>query len=281
MTIDDARSRMRGELLAAGIETAAREADWILEWGTGLGRAQLLVSGDRTLTSLEEARVFGAMARRVIREPLQYILGTADFYGRPFSVAPGVLIPRPETEHLIEEALALLPADRPSRVLDAGTGSGCIAITLAIEAPEAEVHAMDVSSEALRQAASNARTLAADVCWIHGSLFEEGPWTGLAGLDLIASNPPYVPDEDEVDLEPELAHEPRAALFVGPDPDAFVTRLARKGRQVLRSGGALVIEIHAPDDSRGLRVLESEGYREVRIVRDLAGLPRVLIGLNP
>jgi release factor glutamine methyltransferase len=283
-TIAELRLEFRSRLESAGIETALREADWILEFATGRSRASLLA--DRNEAPLDPdvvQRAREAVQRREVREPLQYILGETGFYGRTFSVAPGVLIPRPETETLVERALETLaqPGKRggpPIRVLDVGTGSGCIACAIALERPDVRVVATDVSPPALDQARANADRLGASAEFVQMDMFDAG-MEGLAEpFDLILSNPPYVPDEDRGTLQPELSHEPDLALFTSGHPMRFVRRLARLGLALLGPGGRLLVELHAPDAERARETLISEGYARVQTHKDLAGNPRVLEG---
>ncbi|MBO6574238.1 MAG: peptide chain release factor N(5)-glutamine methyltransferase [Rhodothermales bacterium] len=272
-TVEEARTRIRALIEPAAPETAARETDWILEWVTGLDRARLLVAGNSPLDSDQANRAMGAAMRRATREPLQYILGRADFFGRTFEVGPGALIPRPETEHLVEEALQGLPGN--ARVLDAGAGSGCIACTISLERPDVSVFALDISPVALDWSRRNTQKLDARVTHIQGDMLN--PEQVLPrGLDLIASNPPYVPREDAPDLQPELAHEPETALFVDGDREAYVRALVRWAGRLLVPGGRLLVETHAPDAARLLELLRSTHLGAQRIVRDLSGRPRVL-----
>jgi len=274
------RAELRGRLAAAGIEGALREADWIIEAATGMSRARLMAADPDPLDPKVVERARAAVARREAREPLQYILGETDFYGRTFNVAPGVLIPRPETELLVERALEGLRAG-PVKILDIGTGSGCIACTVSLERPEAFVKAIDLSAAALVQARANAERLGAKVEFVELDLFH-GAMTTLAGkpLDMMLSNPPYVPDRDRGSIQPELSHEPPEALFTGGPKMRFITRLAEVGQALLSRRGRLLIEIHTPDAGLARETLENAGYEGVKIYEDLAGMPRVLEGIR-
>jgi release factor glutamine methyltransferase len=274
-TVDQARKRLRSRLASAGIDTAALEADWLLQSALGVSRAALLTHGTRTLLPKETDLLRDWSLRRAGREPLQYILGETGFYGRTFRVVPGVLIPRPETEHLVEAALQFLPTK--ARVLEIGVGSGCIACTINLERPDVDVRAVDISEAALLQARDNATRLGARVVCSQQDVFEA--WDPEPGpLDLLISNPPYVPDEDEETLGPELLHEPSEALFVRGETLRFVRRLGEIGIGFLAPGGRLMIETHSPDAKLGANELVRLGYRDVHIIDDLAGLPRVLVG---
>jgi release factor glutamine methyltransferase len=226
----------------------------------------------------------GALARRLRHEPVAYISGEREFYGRPFRVTPHVLIPRPETELVVDEARALLERADPDRqgafVVDVGTGSGCIAVTLALDVPRARVMATDISAEALAVAAGNARSLGAAgrVHFVRTSVA-----AALAGpIDLIVSNPPYVPDTDAASLMPDVRdHEPAVALFGGPRGLDIVQALAHAAAAKLRPGGSLVMEIGAGQGDDVQQLIAACGLRLRHVRTDLAGIPRVLVASRP
>lgn len=287
---------MSARLSGAEIGSAVLEADWILQEVTGMGRAQLLANLQAGVEREVWAEAQLLVDRRARREPLQYVLGSTGFYGREFRVNPSVLIPRPETELLVEATLRQAPTG--GRVLEIGTGSGCVAITVALERPDLEVIALDISRAALVVARANAKSLRAKLTFLEGDAFGEGwiphlaspdaaqgaapapPATGESArpIDLLISNPPYVPMEDRPTLQPELAHEPEIALYVDGGPAAFIDRLAELGGELLRPGGLLLIETHAPEAVRSLALLKARGFREVKALKDLSGRPRVLEG---
>lgn len=280
-TIREFQLAMRDVLAHAGLQAAPMEVDWMLQAATGLSRAVLLARGDDEVSEAVRAQVEAGVRRRLRREPLQYILGETGFYGRTFLVTPDVLIPRPETELLVECTLAVL-GGAGQRVLDIGTGSGCVACSVALEAPQSDVMAMDVSQRALAIARKNASQLKAPVTFLEADLFDDGQMAGVGGpFDVVVSNPPYVPDADGATLEPELSHEPALALFTRGDTLRFVRRLAVMGRRLLRPGGSMFQEIHAPESDGVLRVIEAAGFEEVRTYQDLAGRPRVVGGRQP
>ncbi len=220
------------------------------------------------------------LKRRQQGEPVAYILGRREFYGRDFAVSPACLIPRPETEHVVDAALERLrqraSEGRRLRCLDLGTGSGCIAITLALECPGAEVVALDSSAAALEVSRANAQSLNANVDFHHGDMFAflngSGPW------DLVVSNPPYITLNEAASLQRDVReHEPHAALFSGADALAFHERLLREALPQLVAGGALVLELPALD-AEGLRRLHAlAGAHPMRTLPDLAGIQRVLV----
>ena len=217
-----------------------------------------------------------AEARLAAGTPLQYVVGHTEFYGRRFAVRPGVLIPRPETEELVDR---ILRDERKARtLLDVGTGSGCIAASLALELPGTEVFAADISDDALTVAAENFRALGAKV-----ALRKADALDGLAEafperFDAIVSNPPYVPESDRAAMHPNVRdHEPALALFV-PDDDAirFYRAIARAGRRMLAPGGRLWFEIYERAADEIARMLGAEGYTEVAVYRDLFEKPRMV-----
>ena len=238
---------------------------------SGLSPSALLTDPEAELAveGLEESA-----ARLAAGEPLQYVVGHTEFYGRRFAVREGVLIPRPETEELVD---AILHGEREARrLLDVGTGSGCIAASLALGMPGTEVFAADISDDALTVAAENFQQLGAAV-----TLRKADALNGLEEafperFDAIVSNPPYVPESDRAAIHPNVRdHEPGLALFV-PDDDAirFYRAIARAGRQMLTPGGRLWFEIYERAAAEIVRMLGAEGYTEVR--EDLFGKPRMV-----
>ena len=231
---------------------------------------------DIALSPKKEQELEDILQRLSRFEPLQYIEGRTLFLGREFWVAPGVLIPRPETEELVELMLKEIPAD--ARILDVGTGSGCIAISLAKELPDALVTAWDVSPEALSVARANARKLQADVrfgeCDVLACQVDE---VGL--YDVIVSNPPYVTEAEKADMEPNvLQWEPSLALFVpDDDPLRFYRRIAVLGRDMLADGGRLYFEINRAYGREMVEMLRTTGHVRVRVKKDLSQNDRFVI----
>lgn len=231
---------------------------------------------DIVLSSKKEQELEDILQRLSRFEPLQYIEGRTLFLGREFWVAPGVLIPRPETEELVELMLKEIPAD--ARILDVGTGSGCIAISLAKELPDALVTAWDVSPEALSVARANARKLQADVCFVECDVLAcQVDEVGL--YDVIVSNPPYVTEAEKADMEPNvLQWEPSLALFVpDDDPLRFYRRIAVLGRDMLADGGRLYFEINRAYGREMVEMLRTMGYVGVRVEKDLSQNDRFVI----
>jgi len=274
-----------GEALSIAQRAIDRlDAQYLLGHLLGMSRASLIAHPDRSLDSAAAATYRSWIAERANGKPVAQIIGTREFYGREFGIDEHVLIPRPETEILVEQALASasgqnslkMPADIGLSILDLGTGSGVIAITMALELPTASVTAVDVSSEALRRARANALTLNANVAFIQSDWY--------AALDelrfgMIVANPPYIARDDSHLTQGDLRFEPLAALTDQSDDglDAIRTIIAGAAAHLL-PGGWLLIE-HGFDQAAKVRsLMEVGGLTAIRSVRDLAGIERVGIG---
>jgi release factor glutamine methyltransferase len=234
--------------------------------------AWLIAHDTDPLANAQSAAFEALLARRLTGEPVAYLVGAREFYGRPFQVSPDVLIPRPDTELLVERALARMPPDQAMAVLDLGTGSGCIAITLALERPNARVTAVDRSPAALAVAQRNATLLDADVEFLTSDWFD-----ALDGrrFDLIVSNPPYIAAGDPHLARGDVRFEPASALAAGPDGLDDLRHLIAAARAHLAPGGALLLE-HGYDQAEAVRALLTHcGYVRARSWSDLAGIPRV------
>ncbi len=232
-------------------------------------------AGDRL--AREQAQAFFALAkRRRDGEPVAYLVGVREFWGMPLRVTPAVLIPRPETETLVEAALARLPADRDVRVLDLGTGSGAVALAIARERPRALVVASDVSDEALAVARENAARLAiGNVAFVRADWYAGVPE---GTFDAVVSNPPYVAVGDPHLAQGDLRHEPKLALTPQGDALAALRAIASGAPRRLAAGGWLAVE-HGYDQSAPVsRLLATAGFADVQALRDLAGIGRVVVG---
>ena len=215
--------------------------------------------------------------RRATHEPIAYITGVREFYGREFQVSPAVLIPRPETEGLVEHALQILRGRLDSVLVDVGAGSGCIAATLALECPSASVLATDVSAAALNVARANAERLGARVEFVEASLIPLG-----LHADIIVSNPPYVPERDRASLASDVRDfEPSGALFAGADGLDVIRTLVPAASQALNPGGWLLMEIGQGQADAVAGIVASAGLRLDRIAPDLQNIPRVVIAQKP
>ena len=225
-------------------------------------------------------RIEESITRLLRFEPIQYIQRKARFLGRDFHVEPGVLIPRPETEELVERMLKEVPAK--ARIADIGTGSGCIAVTLALEVPGAQVQAWDISEAALQVAKQNAQALQANVDFIQRDVLVWEPEEREA-LDIIVSNPPYVTEAERDEMEPNvLLYEPEGALFVpNNDPLRFYRRIGQLGRDLLVPGGKLYFEINRAHGEETCALLRRQGYTDVHTDKDLSGNDRFVIATQP
>lgn len=259
------------EFLAAGASDARLDAEWLLAHVLGIERLSLLVSRERPVPDADQARFETLTARRSAGEPLQYILGTQAFMGHTFQVTPHVLIPRQDTETLCEAAIAWLNG-RALNVLDIGTGSGALAISMKLACPDARVTAIDISAEALRVAMQNAQCLGAEIRFLQGDLTQ--PVAG-ATFDLIVSNPPYLTAEDLSGLQREVRAEPLLALDGGPDGLAFYRALAPAMAACLAPGGICMLEV-GQGQAEDVAALLSKHIGPAQTIRDLCGVERVV-----
>lgn len=272
----------RQSLGQAGVSNGAQEAVWLLEHALALRSHQLVSQTDRLVSPDVRARIEALVARRVAREPLQYLLGTQEFCGLEFSVSPAVLIPRPETELLIQYIVGHVHALSEATIVDVGTGSGCVAITLAARLKGRRILAIDRSPEALEVAQRNAvRHAVRDrIEWLEGDLLAPLRERQVADtIDVIVSNPPYISESDWAGLEPEVrVFEPRMALIGGAQGTEFHERLLRESREFLAPGGLLIMEIGVGQAATVRQFAEQiGGYTALRIIEDAAGIERVVI----
>ena len=258
-------------LAESGVPTPRTDAEWIVAHVLGVSRAELAAQSHSVL---DEAAVRNLVERRARREPLAYVLGAWDFRRLTLQCDRRALVPRPETEQVVERSLELLRDVERPRVLDVGTGTGAIALALKDERPDAHVVALDASLAALSLARENAEATGLDVAFVHADLHDGLP----AGpFDLVVSNPPYVRADELDELEPEVRDwEPRAALV----DEGQTAALACAALAVLAPGGRLVLEVHAEGAAEVARLLEHAGYAAVSITQDLAGRDRVVAGAS-
>jgi release factor glutamine methyltransferase len=266
-TVRDALESATTALAAAGCDTPRLDAQVLLAHVMGVDRAALITAPRRELTPDEAGRFRDAAARRREREPVAYIVGVKGFRRLDLAVDARVLIPRPETEHLVEAALGL---PEGARVVDVGTGSGAVALALADERPDLRVAGTDASGEALAVARANGERLGLAVEWLEGDLLD--PVTG--PVDAVVSNPPYVRDRDP--LPPDVArYEPALALFAGPDGLGIVRRLLPAA--AARGAAFVALEVGEGQAAQVSRMARAAGYAGVETVPDLAGIDRVVL----
>ncbi|MGA8151320.1 MAG: peptide chain release factor N(5)-glutamine methyltransferase [Terriglobales bacterium] len=286
MLLKEALNSAIEQLTGAGVGSPRMNAEMLFMFTLGCDRAYLYAHPERELTFAEQAHYFEAIEQRARGMPAQYITGHQEFWGMDFIVSPAVLIPRPETEHVVEVVLSKVAdgglAASPGsavRIVDVGTGSGCIALALAKELPNAEIHATDISPAALEIARANATRHQLDTR-VH--FHQTDLLTGLAGnsFDCVVSNPPYVgeSEEDQVQLEVRK-FEPRAAVFAGPTGLEVIEHLTPQALTALRPNGWLVMEISGTIAAGVQKLLH--GWSEVNFTRDLQGIARVASGRKP
>lgn len=253
--------------------------DYVLDVCFGLSKADIMCGAVEEMTAEKTAELRKIFSRLTEGEPVQYVLGRAEFSGRWFNVRPGVLIPRPETEELCAWITADSKASASPKVLDIGTGSGCIAITLQLDMPESKVTAWDISADALDVARENAQQLGANVNFVKLDALNakpEGEW------DVIVSNPPYICEKEKKDMAVNvLEHEPHTALFVpDADPLLFYRAITRLAMQTLSKGGRLYFEINPIYADDTCRMMQAEGMTAVELRSDMYGKQRMAKGIK-
>jgi release factor glutamine methyltransferase len=267
-----------GRFERQGIESARLDAELLATRAFSRSRVELYTHYDQPLDEPELAGYRALVQRRLAGESVAYILGHKEFWSIDFEVDARVLVPRPDTETLVEQALEILAKlDRPARIADIGTGSGAIAISLKKERPGDEVFAVDASPDALAVAQANAARLNLPVAFLQGDLVS--PLEGR--FDLIVSNPPYIPSKEIDTLSSEVRNEPRMALDGGADGLDLVRRLVASAVALLADAGWLAMEIGAGQAESAMNVLRDAGYLDVGSRRDLASIERVVFGKRP
>lgn len=253
----------------------------VLEHVYGITRTALMTNKSIPWEQPEQLRWDDVIHRLLQHEPVQYVTGVADFYGYTFAVNPHVLIPRPETEELVSLVLAHISALPQPRIVDAGTGSGCIPITIALQHRGADVYGLDISSNALQVARENGARLQAPVTWITHDILSD-PWP-ISGLDVLVSNPPYIAQYEQATMAPRVVnHEPHLALFVPDnDPLVFYQALAQHGTTALLPGGMLAVEINERLGHEVASCWNAHGYTQTEILNDLQGKARMVRGFRP
>lgn len=280
MTIFEAYNSTKKKLEKAGIEDFVFEAKEIIKHVTGLNATQILANYNRSLSEYQENNLIAIVHQREVRYPLQYVFGEWDFYGRPFYVGPGVLVPRADTETVIEVCLEFLKEKQNPNVLDLCAGSGCIGITLAAQIPTAKVTMVEKYEEAGRYAKRNIeRNKTANAEILQGDVFEKCPET--EKYDLLVSNPPYIPQEEMNLVSPETKFEPETALLAEDGGLEFYKAITQNYKDALKSGGMLCFEIGFSQAESVKQILENAGFKDVAVKQDLNSNNRVVAGIIP
>ena len=279
MNIFEAYNKTKKELEAAGIEDYVFEAKQIIKHITGFSNSEILMNYTNRLTEFQSNNLTAIIKQRAIRYPLQYIFGEWAFYGREFFVGPGVLVPRADTETLVEVCLKYLKNSESPAVLDLCAGSGCIGITLALEKADAAVTLVEKFPEAARYAERNIKRLGTD----NATLICGDVLNGAANdkeYELIVSNPPYVPKNEMETVSPEVHYEPETALFGGEDGLDFYRAVITEYKKALKAGGMLAFEVGAGEAEAVEALLEDAGLKEINTEKDLGGICRAVYGIK-
>lgn len=284
MKLRDYVRQIQKQLESAGVEAPALEAALLFETAFSLSRARLTDPAallDETAPGIRRrmAALEGLVQRRCGGEPLQYILGEWEFYGLPFFVGEGVLIPRPDTEVVVERALIFLREKKSPRVLDLCSGSGCIAVSIAHERPDSRVTAVELSEKAFGYLTRNVERNGVSVRTVLGDALEMGAAEG--NFDLIVSNPPYIRPEDMEQLQREVRHEPRMALEAPEGGLHFYKEIARRWKERLNPGGILLFEVGFDQAGEVSEILAGQGLTGVSSAKDYGGNDRAVWGRRP
>jgi release factor glutamine methyltransferase len=275
VTIAEALAEAAASLASGGVADGPREAASLMTFSLGVDRSYLFAHPERDLSSAELDNYIDLVRRRTSREPFQHITGIQEFYGLDFAVSPDVLIPRPETEILVEEALSLIASHHVTRFAEVGVGSGCISISILAHARETTAIAGDISPRAIAVAAENAdrHGVADRLTIIESDVFGSFP---NEAFGLIVSNPPYIPAAEIEHLQPEVGlHEPRPALTDESDGLTIIERLVHDAPRYLEAGGCLLIEVGWDQSERVRRLFSDGNWASVEFLPDLQGIPRI------
>jgi len=277
MTIFEAYNDIKKQLKNTGIEDDIFEAKQIIKHITGYSNAQILSNYQDSLSEFQKVNLTAIIKQRLRRYPLQYILGKWDFYGRTFRVGVGVLIPRQDTETVIETCLETIKDKENPKILDLCAGTGCIGITLAAEKEDSDVTLVEKYEEAARYIKDNIDlNTKGNAKYIMGDIFES-PCAN-EKFDLIVSNPPYVTEEEMANLQPEVEFEPKSALYGGEDGLMFYRAIAANYKDALKSGGTLVFEIGCNQGKAVSEILETLGFQNITVKKDMCENDRVVFG---
>lgn len=275
MTIFEAYNKTKQRLEKAGIEDYVFEAKQIIMHITGFTPAQILTDYNKELSQFQENNLIALIHQREVRYPLQYIFGHWDFYGRPFKVGVGVLIPRADTETVVETALEVLKQRENPKVLDLCAGSGCVGITIAAEIPTAQVTMVEKFDEALRYAEENIKLNSVNASVLKGDVFDK-PQFENESIDLIVSNPPYIPNSEMKYCSPEVKFEPETALLAEDGGLEFYKAIIENYKSVLKIGGYICFEVGFKQAEKVKELLQNAGFKDIKITNDLNGIGRAV-----
>ncbi len=275
MTIFEAYNSVKQKLQAAGIEDYVFEAKQIIKHITGLSATQILTQYNNKLSLFQENNLTALLRQREIRYPLQYIFGEWDFYGRPFYVGPGVLVPRADTETLVEAVLENLKEKEAPEILDLCAGSGCIGITLAKEKENSKVLMVEKFDEAIRYTKRNIERNSAFNAEVgKGDIFESA--FSDRKYDIIVSNPPYIPQTEMDEISPETKFEPETALLAEENGMQFYKAITENYKNSLKENGVIAFEVGINQSERVAEILKTHGFKNVTVKKDLNSIDRVV-----
>jgi release factor glutamine methyltransferase len=272
MKVKNALWETTKRLESAGVPSPDSDASWLLEVVMNASYSELFLMSEDILTTAQLERLEEFVLRREAREPLQWIIGFTEFYGLQLEVEVGVLIPRPETERLVELVLEQLP-NTTAKVVDIGTGTGAIALALKAERPNLEILATDINPNALELTRKNATNLKLEIETVQTSILDGVDWM----FDAVVSNPPYLPSSDDGTLDVEVQLEPKEALFSGADGLSLARDIVNAASQKLKSGGLLALELDPRNAHVLLGELEPGIWQDVRLEADLVGRERFVL----
>ena len=279
MTIFEAYNSTKKKLEKAGVEDYVFESKQIIKHITGLNATQILSNYNRPLTKYQENNLIALVHQREVRYPLQYIFGEWDFYGRSYYVGPGVLVPRADTEVVVEECISYLKEKETPEILDLCAGSGCIGITLAKECADSTVTMVEKYEEALRYTIKNTeRNEAKNVTALQGDIFEK--CGADKQYDLIVSNPPYISQTEMNIISPETKFEPETALKAEDDGLEFYKAITENYKDSLKNGGMICFEVGFTQAEKVKEILETAGFKDIKIKKDLNDVDRVVAGIK-
>lgn len=279
MTIFEAYNSTKQKLLKAGIDDYVFEAKQIIKHITGLTSSQILVKYNTPLTDYQQTQLTAIIRQREIHYPLQYIFGEWSFYGNRFYVGPGVLVPRADTETLIEPCIEYLKQHKNAKVLDLCTGSGCIGITLAKEVPDAEVKMLEKYKEAAVYTQKNIKLNGTDNAEVfNGDIFAGDLADG--EYDLLVSNPPYIPKGEMKTISPETEYEPKTALLGGEDGLDFYRAIIKNYKNSIKQSGFIAFEVGIGEFSDVSDILSGEGFKDIKVYKDMNGIERAVTAVK-